>query len=140
MTRDSALYDATQNGSQNPEMVARSFPIEWVPLKSSVKLIFFWGAVPASRWHVAKYSIFVARGPGGMMLFSSRSTLAHHQSPTAMHAATSPHRHPCVSMPRCEVLDLRGSRPGRTVVVFKQQHSRTPPTPKRPLPHTSTAR
>ena len=30
-------------------------------------------------------------------------------SPTAVHAATSPHRHPRVSMPRCEVHDLRGS-------------------------------
>ena len=51
-------------------------------------------AVPASRCHVAKCPIFVARGPGGLMLLSSSSILAHHQSPTAMHAATGPHRHP----------------------------------------------
>ena len=40
-------------------------------------------------------------------------------SPTTVHAATSPHRRPRAMLPRCEVLDLRGSRPGRAVVVFQ---------------------
>ena len=49
--------------------------------------------------------------------------------PTAVHAATSPHRHLRISMPRYEVLDLRGSRPGgRTFFSPNQQHPRTPPT------------
>ena len=61
-------------------------------------------------------------------------------SPTAVRAATSPHRRPCASLARCEVLDLRGSRPGRAVVVFNQQHPSTPPTPQHPLAHASTAR
>ena len=61
-------------------------------------------------------------------------------SPTAVHAVASPHRRPRASLPRCEVLDLRGSSPGRAVVVFNQQNPRTPPTPKHPLPHASTAR
>ena len=82
-----------------------------------------------------------------------------------MHAITDPHRHPRIpaprcctishhcardhwstspspraSLPRCEVLDFRGLRPGRAVVVFNQQHPRTPPTTKHPLAHASTAR
>ena len=61
-------------------------------------------------------------------------------SPTAVNAVTSPHRHPRASLPRCEVLDLRGSGPGRAVVVFDQQNPRTPPTSQHPLAHASTAR
>ena len=61
-------------------------------------------------------------------------------SPIAVHAVASPHRRPRASLPLCEVLDLRGSRPGRAVVVFNQQHPRTPPTPQHPLAHSSTAR
>ena len=40
---------------------------------------------------------------------------------------TNPHRRPRASLPRCEVLDLSGSRPGRAVVVSNQQRPRTPP-------------
>ena len=61
-------------------------------------------------------------------------------SPTTVHAVIGPHRRPRTSLPRCEVLDLRGTRPGRAVVVFHQQHPRTPPTSRHPLPHASTAR
>ena len=61
-------------------------------------------------------------------------------SPTEVHALTSPHRRPRASLPRFEMLDLRGSRPGRAVVGFNQQYSRTPPTPQHPLAHASTAR
>ena len=61
-------------------------------------------------------------------------------SPTAVLAVASPHRHLRASLPRCAVLDLRCSRPGRDVAVFNQRHPRTPPTPEHPLPHAPTAR
>ena len=56
------------------------------------------------------------------------------------HAVTKPCRHPCASFPRCEVLGLRGSRPGRAVTVYNQQQPRTPPAPTHLLAYASTAR
>jgi hypothetical protein len=56
------------------------------------------------------------------------------------HAVTNPCRHPRASFPRCEVLDLRGSRPGRAVTVYNQQQPCTPPAPTHLLAYASTAR
>ena len=54
--------------------------------------------VPAPRSHVAKRSIFVARGPGGLLPFATNSSLTRRQHPRAhsrthpQHARTRRHR------------------------------------------------
>ena len=73
----------------------------------------------------------------------SSTTLYHGAKPSTIsrcaHAVTKPCRHPCASFPRCEVLDLRGSRPGRAVTVHNQQQPRTPPASTHLLAHVPTA-
>ena len=91
------IHRTRQHAHQPPATLvtdALAWRLTWhhLPPQCAQRLVHI--AVPASRCHVAKCPIFVARGPGGLMLLSSSSILAHHQSPTAMHAATGPHRHP----------------------------------------------
>ena len=61
--------------------------------------------VPAPHSHVAKCSIFVARGPGGLLPFATSSSLTRRQRPRT-HSRTHPqhartHRHRKRSIGRC---------------------------------------
>ena len=54
--------------------------------------------------------------------------------------AANPCRHPRASFPRCEVLDLRGSRPGRAVAAFQpaaSSHTTNTHTPARIRIHST---
>jgi len=78
--------------------------------------------------------------------------LPRHSPPTDWHGArlsaisrcvrtaTNPCRRPRASFPRCEVLDLRGSRPGRAVAVFQpaaSSHTTSTHTPARVRIHST---
>ena len=97
-------------------------------------------AAPTPRCHVAKCSIFVARGPGGLLLFSTSRILAHHRHPGTrfrthpQHART--HGRRTGSALHCTQFHTRYSLPNApTARPVSQTPRRISVSPLRAMPH-----